>query len=204
METKLKEYPAALDFFTALAEAAYAEKVARKLTDKLLPNPKRNVIRYQVGKEQALKAREIAETITGQRCYELHDRYVRSLALELANLGFPICSDSYRGYWWAANEGELVDTIATLRGRALVTLKRCSRLQRYGLPLLTGQLYLPVGAEPTLPRDENEPEDLAIGLPPELYQSLKHWLEQHPDWTADRVFESAIALFLLNQNGNKT
>jgi len=38
-------------------------------------------------------------------------------------------------------------------------------------------------------------------IPEELHESLKGYLEGHPDWDQDRVFVAALSLFLL-QNGN--
>jgi Protein of unknown function (DUF2811) len=37
-------------------------------------------------------------------------------------------------------------------------------------------------------------------IPEELHESLKGYLENHPDWDQDRVFSAALSLFLL-QNG---
>jgi hypothetical protein len=38
-------------------------------------------------------------------------------------------------------------------------------------------------------------------IPEELHETLKSYLEVHPDWDQDRVFSAALSLFLL-QNGN--
>ncbi|NEP57643.1 MAG: DUF2811 domain-containing protein [Symploca sp. SIO2G7] len=38
-------------------------------------------------------------------------------------------------------------------------------------------------------------------IPEELHESLKGYLENHPNWDQDRVFSAALSLFLL-QNGN--
>lgn len=38
-------------------------------------------------------------------------------------------------------------------------------------------------------------------IPEELHETLKGYLETHPDWDQDRVFAAALSLFLL-QNGN--
>lgn len=37
-------------------------------------------------------------------------------------------------------------------------------------------------------------------IPEVLHESLKSYLETHPDWDQDRVFTAALSLFLL-QNG---
>ncbi len=38
-------------------------------------------------------------------------------------------------------------------------------------------------------------------IPEELHESLRGYLETHPDWDQDRVFAAALSLFLL-QNGS--
>jgi len=38
-------------------------------------------------------------------------------------------------------------------------------------------------------------------IPEALHESLKHYLESHPDWDQDRVLCAALSLFLL-QNSN--
>ena len=38
-------------------------------------------------------------------------------------------------------------------------------------------------------------------IPEELHESLKSYLESHPDWDHDRVLSAALSLFLL-QNGD--
>lgn len=37
-------------------------------------------------------------------------------------------------------------------------------------------------------------------IPEDLHETLKGYLETHPDWDQDRVFSAALSLFLL-QNG---
>ena len=40
-------------------------------------------------------------------------------------------------------------------------------------------------------------------IPEELHESLKNYLETHPNWDQDRVFAAALSLFLLqNQDQN--
>ncbi|MEB3214642.1 MAG: DUF2811 domain-containing protein [Nostocales cyanobacterium 94392] len=42
---------------------------------------------------------------------------------------------------------------------------------------------------------------LAAQVPETLHESLKNYLETHPDWDQDRVLTAALSLFLL-QNGD--
>ena len=41
-------------------------------------------------------------------------------------------------------------------------------------------------------------------IPEALHESLKSYLETHPDWDQDRVFTAAISLFLLQNGGGNT
>jgi hypothetical protein len=39
-------------------------------------------------------------------------------------------------------------------------------------------------------------------IPEELHETLKNYLESHPDWDQDRVFAAALSLFLLQNGGS--
>ncbi len=39
-------------------------------------------------------------------------------------------------------------------------------------------------------------------IPEELHETLKIYLEFHPDWDQDRVFAAALSLFLLQNGGS--
>ncbi len=41
-------------------------------------------------------------------------------------------------------------------------------------------------------------------IPEEIHQSLKSYLESHPNWDQDRVFAAALSLFLLQNNSSET
>lgn len=41
-------------------------------------------------------------------------------------------------------------------------------------------------------------------IPEELHESLKNYLETHPNWDQDRVFAAALSLFLLQNGEGKT
>ena len=41
-------------------------------------------------------------------------------------------------------------------------------------------------------------------IPEALHESLKSYLETHPDWDCDRVFTAALSLFLLQNGGGNT
>ncbi|MGP0129037.1 MAG: DUF2811 domain-containing protein [cyanobacterium endosymbiont of Rhopalodia musculus] len=40
-------------------------------------------------------------------------------------------------------------------------------------------------------------------IPEELHESLKNYLETHPNWDLDRVFTSALSLFILQNENNE-
>ncbi|NJN87501.1 MAG: DUF2811 domain-containing protein [Leptolyngbyaceae cyanobacterium SL_7_1] len=41
-------------------------------------------------------------------------------------------------------------------------------------------------------------------IPEDLHESLKTYLENHPDWDQDRVFRAALSLFLLQNSTSET
>ena len=41
-------------------------------------------------------------------------------------------------------------------------------------------------------------------IPEELHESLKSYLETHPNWDQDRVFAAALSLFLLQNKDTNT
>ncbi|MBD2099840.1 DUF2811 domain-containing protein [Leptolyngbya sp. FACHB-261] len=47
----------------------------------------------------------------------------------------------------------------------------------------------------------NTTVSIVAEIPEELHETLKGYLETHPDWDQDRVFSAALSLFLL-QNGD--
>lgn len=40
-------------------------------------------------------------------------------------------------------------------------------------------------------------------IPEELHESLKNYLDNHPNWDQDRVFAAALSLFLLQNSGEQ-
>lgn len=65
---------------------------------------------------------------------------------------------------------------------------RGSKLALYKLPVLREELM-------------NATVSILTEIPEQLHESLKRYLETHPDWDQDRVLTAALSLFLL-QNGN--
>ena len=48
----------------------------------------------------------------------------------------------------------------------------------------------------------NKPVSILAEIPEELHETLKNYLEFHPDWDQDRVFAAALSLFLLQNSGS--
>lgn len=46
----------------------------------------------------------------------------------------------------------------------------------------------------------NSAVSIVAEIPEELHETLKAYLEDHPDWDQDRVFAAAISLFLMQNN----
>jgi hypothetical protein len=44
------------------------------------------------------------------------------------------------------------------------------------------------------------PISILAEIPEELHESLKNYLETHPNWDQDRVFAAALSLFLLQNS----
>jgi hypothetical protein len=158
------------------------------------------------GKESALKSYEIVELITNQRSNPQAEWQVRMVVKDLCNRGFPICSDSQHGYWYAMDQHELGETIEVLYRRAMCTLKRIRNMRKYGMPIMTGQITLPVGSEPTLPPDEQlakilPPQNVSAiaDIPEALYEALNQFIEERGDWDRDRLFTAALCMFLIQQ-----
>jgi hypothetical protein len=43
--------------------------------------------------------------------------------------------------------------------------------------------------------------DLSVEVPEELHESMKQYLDAHPEWSQNRVISAALSLFLM-QNGH--
>ena len=48
----------------------------------------------------------------------------------------------------------------------------------------------------------NNTVSILAEIPEELHETLKNYLEIHPDWDQDRVFAAALSLFLLQNSGS--
>jgi hypothetical protein len=48
----------------------------------------------------------------------------------------------------------------------------------------------------------NSTVSILAEIPETLHESLKAYLETHPDWDQDRVFTAAVSLFLIQNSTN--
>ena len=162
----------------------------------------------QVGRGNALKAGEIVECVLGVRSDGGLERQLRALVKGLRRRGFPICADSYRGYWWADGPDELRETCRVLRGRAMSSLGQVQKLLVLGIPMVSGQLRLPVlvASTPLSHRALSGVEGQArprISIQCEVseavYEGMRRWLEGHPQAGFGQLCEAAVARFLIEQ-----
>ena len=161
----------------------------------------------QVGRGNALKAGEIVECVLGVRSDGGLERQLRQVVKGLRRRGFPICADSYRGYWWADGPDELRETCRVLRGRAMSSLGQVQKLLVLGIPMVSGQLRLPVLVgeipPPPLVKGGNGAGRPRISIQCEVsepvYEGMRRWLEGHPQAGLGQLCEAALARFLVEQ-----
>ena len=161
----------------------------------------------QVGRGNALKAGELVECVLGVRSDGGLERQLRALVKGLRRRGFPICADSYRGYWWADGPDELRETCRVLRGRAMSSLGQVQKLLVLGIPMVSVQLRLPVLVgeipPPPLVKGGNGAGRPRISIQCEVsepvYEGMRRWLEGHPQAGLGQLCEAALARFLVEQ-----
>lgn len=124
-------------------------------------------------------------------------RDLRLLVQELRLRGCPICAHPTTGYYWAETPEDLEMAVDFLRRRALCSLTQVSRLQRFALPLLAGQMVLGESPEELLPKVER-PVSLVVELPQALHERVRTYLDDRT-LGQDDLMRRAIAQFLLLQ-----
>lgn len=159
-----------------------------------------NLLREQVGRCSALKAGEIVEMLTNQRSTQSQERQLREIFNALCLEGWPICSSSYHGYWWAESSGEIHETCKSLHHRALSSLTRISKLRRLAIPLLEGQLLLPIElAAPQIPEvawQSHLPTlSRIVDIPEALDQRIQVFIGR-AGMSQDEFFVTAVSMYL--------
>lgn len=166
----------------------------------LTPGAVLNLLREQVGRESALKAGEIVEMVTNCRSNQGLERQLREIFSALCLQGWPICSSSYHGYWWAESPEEIQATCNSLRHRAISSLIRIGKLRRLAIPLVTGQLVLPIAdALPQVPDVDwvqHRPVlSRTVELPEELDRLISGFVSES-GLSQDQLFVKAVAMYL--------
>lgn len=124
----------------------------------------------RVGRHHAIKAPELVAEITRRIPDASATRTVRKLVKQLRLAGEPVCTHSAWGYWWASSPEELEAACQFLKGKAMSSLVQVSRLRRFTLPELAGQMTLP-----TAPA-EQAPVASIVELPGDLVALVDHYL----------------------------
>ncbi len=90
-----------------------------------------------IGRDRGITAQRLAGRL------DVPVRRVRQLVTEAREEGEAVCGTPRDGYYIAANDEELAETITFLKERAMCSLHIASRLSKIPLPDLLGQLKLP-------------------------------------------------------------
>ncbi len=88
------------------------------------------------------------------------ERHLRESIEQLRREGHHICGTPATGYYIAANDEELVRTVAFLHDRAMTSLCQAAAMRKVSLPDLRGQLRLPLNTG-TSRRRKAAPDDAA-------------------------------------------
>jgi hypothetical protein len=174
-------------------------------TKTLTPETVLELLQRHVGRDQALRPAEIVELITSRRADPSATRRLRKCIQDLRNQGWPIAAHPSAGYWWPGSAADMEAALRFHWSRAMASLRQISRIKRFGLATLVGQVALPVEPSPPAPLPEGEgsnssgpPLGIVIAeIPDELHQALQGYLAQHPNRSADWVARQALAMFLL-------
>jgi hypothetical protein len=155
------------------------------------------------GRGNGVPVYELVELVVGRRSSAALEREMRSVVQVLRYSGYPICAYPGRGagYYWATTTSEIDETLRFLRGRALTSLAQAGALRRLALPMLAGQLRLPLGVEPQLPAGalldyRATLPTLLIDLDDRLAKRLEFWLEATGEADANRLICQILRDFL--------
>jgi hypothetical protein len=168
---------------------------------RIVPDDLINLLRVQTGPRNGLRVTDLAELLLpGEGKNQAVWRNIRSVIKGLRMQGYPICGHPSRGYYWASTPEDLSVTIAFLRDRAFSSLKQISRLKKVALPVLEGQLQLPIGGaliEPEQPDySQSYRESVVIEISDQLLGEVMQFCETNPDWSRNKVIQEALTMFL--------
>lgn len=160
------------------------------------------VLLKKTSKRNGLRVQDVAELLCpGQGGSQTVWRQIRSVIKALRMMGWPICGHPSRGYYWAESAQDLEETIAFLRQRALSSLAQISILNRVAIPVLTGQMELPVLPLRLEPRQESysqtAKERVALEIPQELLKELRQVAGDSP---IDGLVVDALLSYLTGEH----
>lgn len=97
-----------------------------------------------IGRERGVGATALTREVTGALAVsEADERNLRHAIEHLRREGHHICGRPSTGYYLAATDDELLDTVRFLHDRAMTSLAQAAAMQRVSLPDLRGQLRIP-------------------------------------------------------------
>lgn len=94
------------------------------------------------GAENGIHAQHLVLEICGETSARL-ERELRHVIEALRDEGHHICATPNTGYFMAATDAELLQTVKFLHDRAMSSLRQAAAMQRVSLPDLRGQLRIP-------------------------------------------------------------
>jgi hypothetical protein len=168
-------------------------------------------IQYRRGARHGIRTKDLVEMITNEPSTINDERYLRQIVTNLRTAGFPILATPETGYYWPVNEAEIYANCKWLHGRAMTHLKMMSRLKKVGVPLLAGQLILPIPQMmPEIPEMEKakgkeaEEQEAAIlaAVPQQLYEMVQQY-GARTGRSEEEILKMALATFLSHQGVNE-
>lgn len=167
--------------------------------EEITPNAVRDyLVRSCYGRANGRSISGLAQAICGETTPGI-ERRLRAVIQGLRLAGYPIAAQPTTGYFWADSPEEMQECLKFLRSRALCSLKQVSRLLRFGVPLLAGQLEIPLGVEPVVTVKDFYPQgqvSLVVEMPPDLHGAMGRYLEQS-HLGQDDLIRRALAEFLI-------
>ena len=162
-------------------------------------------VQYRRGIENGIKAKELVTLITGEESTASDERWIRYIVTRLRNEGFPILATPESGYYWPVNAGEIHVNCQWLKSRAMTHLKMMAKLKKIGVPLVEGQLSLPIPQLlPIIPeiekassKEAGEEEETAIlaNVPKELYEMVQAF-GKRVGKSEEEILQMALSAFL--------
>ncbi|MBD2570033.1 hypothetical protein [Anabaena lutea] len=156
------------------------------------------------GANNGLRAKDLVELLTGYAAKPSDERYLRQVVSALRIQGFPILATPERGYYWPTDVNEIELACLWLRKRAMTHLWMVSKLKRFGIPMLTGQMTLPIPIViPAIPQMEQPNEEevkeqvkaIFMVVPNDVYEAVQD-VCQKLGKTDEEIASTALAVYV--------